>query len=109
MKLVIAIVNNDDSAALSRHLIEKGFSATKLATTGGFLKSGNTTMLIGVEQARLDELIELIGDNCKKRRELVPSAAVAPFTSGMYSGMPIEITIGGATVFVVDIERFEKL
>ncbi|MGI6030284.1 MAG: cyclic-di-AMP receptor [Eubacteriales bacterium] len=109
MKLVIAIVNNDDSSNLSKELIEKGFSATKLATTGGFLKSGNTTLLIGVESERLDELMGIISDNCKKRKEMVPSAAVAPFTSGMYSGMPIEITIGGATVFVVDVERFEKL
>ncbi len=109
MKLVIAIVNNDDSHNLSHDLVKLGFSATKLATTGGFLKSGNTTLLIGAAKDRVDEVMEVISKNCKKRKELVPSAAVAPFTSGVYSGMPIEITIGGATVFVMDIERFEKL
>lgn len=109
MKLVIAIVNNDDSTNLSRQLVKNRFSATKLATTGGFLKSGNTTLLIGVEEERVDDLLELIGDNCKKRKETVPSAAVAPFTSSVYSGVPIEITIGGATVFILNIERFEKI
>jgi len=109
MKLVLAIVNNDDSNALSSNLIKEGFSATKLATTGGFLRVGNSTMIIGVEDEKLDAVLEIISNNCKKRKETVPSAVAAPFVSGIYSGRPIEVTVGGATVFVLDVDRFEKL
>lgn len=109
MKLVLAIVNNDDSQALSHNLVKEGFSATKLATTGGFLRVGNTTIIVGVEDEKVQTVLDIIGQNCKKRKEMVPSAIAAPFATGIYSGLPIEVTVGGATVFVVDVERFEKV
>ena len=107
MKLILAIVSNEDSSKVSSSLTKSRFSVTKLATTGGFLMSGNTTFLIGVADEKVDEVIKIIGEHSKKRTQMVPSSA--SYGVGMYSSYPIEVTVGGATIFVVDVERFEKL
>lgn len=107
MKLVFAIVSNDDSTKVSKALTKNRFFITKLATTGGFLMAGNTTFIIGTEDERVDELIEIIGKHSKKRSQMVPSSA--SYGVGMYTSFPVEVQVGGATIFVTDIERFEKL
>ena len=107
MKMITAIINKEDSNAVSSALTKAGFSVTRLSTTGGFLMSGNTTFLIGVADEKVDEVIKIIGEHSKKRTQLVPSSA--SYGVGMYSSYPIEVTVGGATIFVMDVERFEKL
>lgn len=107
MKLVLAIVSGDDSSKVSRALTKNNFSVTKLATTGGFLMAGNTTFLIGTEASRVDELVEVLRTNCKTRTQMVPTSA--SYGVGMFSAMPIEVQVGGATVFVIDVEQFMKL
>ena len=109
MKLILAIVSNEDSSKVSASLTKARFSVTKLATTGGFLMAGNTTFLIGVQDEKVDEVIKIIGDHSKKRTQMVPSSSSsASYGVGMYSSYPIEVTVG-ATIFVMDVERFEKL
>lgn len=107
MKLIMAIVSNDDSSKVSSNLTKAKFSVTKLSTTGGFLLSGNTTFIIGTTDEKVDEAIEIIGKYSKKRKQMVPSSA--SYGVGMYTSYPVEVTIGGATIFVMDVERFEKL
>ena len=106
-KLIIAIVSNEDSTAASRALTKAGFSVTRLATTGGFLLSGNTTMLVGTDAERVDEAIHIIGENSCKRNTMV--SGNTSFNAGMYAGVPVQVTVGGATIFVLDVERYEKL
>ncbi len=107
MKLIYAIVNNDDSFSVSSELTRKGYQVTKLASTGGFLMAGNTTFLICVDEPRVDGAIDIIRECSRKRKQYVPSpAAGRTETAGDF---PIEVSVGGATVFVTDIERFEKL
>ena len=107
MKLIYAIVSNDDSSMVSSSLTKAGFFVTKLASTGGFLMAGNTTFIIGTEDDKVDEVIAIIGRHSKKRTQMVPSSA--SYGVGMYTSFPVEVQVGGATIFVVDIERFEKL
>ncbi len=107
MKLVYAIVNGDDSSAVAKALTKAGFFATKLASTGGFLSAGNTTFLIGVEEEKVDEVIRIIESKSHKRKQLVPSAA--SYGVATYTSFPVEISVGGATIFVTDVERFEKV
>lgn len=107
MKLIYAIVNNDDSHAVANSLTKSGFSATKLASTGGFLMAGNTTFLVCSDDERVDEIIEIIRQHSHKRKQFVPSAA--SYDVGSYTSFPVEVSVGGATVFVTDIERFEKV
>ena len=71
MKLVLAIVQDDDALDLIEELNDKGFRVTKLATTGGFLKSGNTTLMIGVEIDKVDVVINIIEEVCKRIKKLV--------------------------------------
>lgn len=109
MKLVIAIVQDDDSAQLVETITEEGFRVTKLATTGGFLKSGNTTLLIGVEKEKVDKVIATIEDICKIRKQLVSTPSPINANGGVYMSYPVEIQVGGATVFVVDVDKFVKI
>ena len=105
MKLIITIVNSDDSHTLLNELNHNGYTVTKLATTGGFLRSGNTTLLTGVEDEKVDEVIKIIESKCQVRKQItttmLPVSGVMPF--------PIEVEVGGATVFVIDIEKYLKL
>lgn len=107
MKLIFAIVSNDDSSKVSKELTKSKFSVTKLATTGGFLMAGNTTFIIGTDDDKVEEVIEIIGTYSKKRTQMVPSSA--SYGVGMYTSFPVEVQVGGATVFVMNVERFEKL
>ncbi len=108
MKLVIAIINNDDRAAVMDELTNAGYSVTKLSSSGGFLRAGNTTLLIGVDDEKVEALISLIGSQSKRREQMV--SAVAPqYGEGFISPVPVSVTVGGATIFVLDVEQFRRL
>lgn len=109
MKLLIAIIQDDDATRLVKAVMKEGFSVTKLSTTGGFLRAGNTTLLLGVEDDRVDDCLAVIKRVCSSRKQLI-NANATPFLSPeiMASGSELEVTIGGATVFVLPIEKFEK-
>lgn len=106
MKLVIAVVQDKDSNRLSDKLVKRGFRATKLASTGGFLKSGNTTFLIGVEEGKVEEVMQIIRDTCRAREQTI--SPLSPMSNNVesYITVPVTVQVGGATVFVVDVEQF---
>lgn len=107
MKLIFAIVNDDDSARVGKALTENGFFATKLASTGGFLSSGNTTFLMCTENEKVQSAIDIINEKSRRRKHSVQSA---PSTGmGASASFQVDVEVGGATVFVTDVERFEKL
>ncbi|NLC41534.1 MAG: transcriptional regulator [Erysipelothrix sp.] len=107
MKLILTIVSNDDSSSVSSALTKEDYQVTRLATTGGFLRAGNTTLIVGTEDDKVERAIELIGSESKKRTEIVPSTA--SYDIGRYASFPVEVQVGGATIFVLDVEQFLKL
>lgn len=110
MKIIYAIVSSDDGTRVTDVLNENGFSVTRLATSGGFLKKGNATLMIGTDDERVDEAIELIHGTCGKRQKVtydMPSPHMGSMSAG-YMTMPVTVEVGGATIFVTDVERFEK-
>lgn len=107
MKLITAIVNKEDAKIVNAELIKAGFSVTRLSTTGGFLLSGNTTMLVGTEDDKADACIDIIARYSSERSEMVPSTA--SYGVAVTTAFPLEVTVGGATVFVTNVERFERL
>ncbi|UUZ82202.1 cyclic-di-AMP receptor [Paenibacillus sp. P26] len=107
MKLVIAVVQDKDSNRLSNALIKEGFRATKLASTGGFLRAGNTTFLVGTEDERVNEVLQVIKSNCKIREQMVTPVSPMGGTTDSYIPFPVEVQVGGAAVFVLPVERFE--
>lgn len=110
MKLVIAIVQDEDSKEVVEALTEEEYRVTKLATTGGFLKSGNTTLMIGTKEERVQDVIDIIKNICKKRKEiLVTPTTLGGSESGYMQQYPVQISVGGATIFVIDVEQFVKI
>ena len=108
MKLITAIVSKEDSRTVNAGLVEAGFFVTKLSTTGGFLLASNVTFLIGTEDEKVDECIAVLAKHSRRRTEMVPSG-VGYSSLGATGPEPLEVTVGGATVFVTPVERFEKL
>ncbi|HIU33027.1 MAG TPA: cyclic-di-AMP receptor [Candidatus Pullichristensenella excrementigallinarum] len=109
MKLIVAIVQDEDSSRLIRHLMDEGYGVTKLATTGGFLRSGNTTLLVGVDDDRFDGAMAVIEKICKSRKQIATSPSPMSGSTGVYVPYPIEVVVGGATVFVLNVEKFVKI
>lgn len=109
MKLIIAIVQDEDSSRLVGQLMNDGFGVTKLATTGGFLRAGNTTLLVGVDDDRFDAAMAIIEKVCKSRKQIAPSPASMVGVPGSYTPYPIEVVVGGATIFVLTVDQFVKL
>lgn len=108
MKLILAIVNNDDSTRVSSALTEAGFGVTRLTTSGGFLMVGNTTLLIGTEDDSTQKAIDIIEKHCVTRKQAVSSTA--SFGLGMnHMSLPEEVTVGGATIFVLNVDHMEKI
>ena len=109
MKLIIAIVQDEDASRLISTLMNEGHSVTKLATTGGFLRAGNTTLLLGGEDDRVKGALDVIEKVCKSRKQIATSPSPVAGTSGVYAPYPIEVVVGGATIFVLTVDQFVKL
>ena len=106
MKLILAIMNREDCDAAITALSENGYSATKLASTGGFLRAGNSTVLVGTEDANVGQVCEIIKNKCHSREQLY---APPSFHSDLSTVVPIEVTVGGATIFVLNVDKWEKI
>ncbi|GKV66653.1 MULTISPECIES: cyclic-di-AMP receptor [Sporosarcina] len=106
MKLIVAVVQDQDSNRLSSALTKSDFRNTKLASTGGFLRAGNTTFLMGVEDELVSKALDLIRVNCRSRDQMVAPVSPMGGNADSYIPYPIEVEVGGATVFVLPIEQF---
>ena len=108
MKLLISVINTDDTYPLTDALTEQGYTATVVSSTGGFLREGNTTLLIGVQDDQVVDVLKIIQATCRTRRKFVnPYPAMIDYEEA-YLAAPIEVEVGGAVVFVGNVERFEK-
>lgn len=106
MKLILAVVQDQDSNRLMDALVDHNFRATKLASTGGFLKSGNTTLMIGTEDIRVEKALEIIKENCQSREQMIAPVSPMGGNADAYIPYPLEVEVGGATVFVLPVEQF---
>jgi uncharacterized protein YaaQ len=109
VKLIVAIVHNEDAGVLVDALLEKEFRATRLHSSGGFLKQSNATILVGVDEAAVDDVMAVIRANCKSRTQVVNPMPPIMEPGEFFMPYPLEVEVGGATVFVLPIERFERL
>jgi len=109
MKLIMAIIHDEDAFQIIDMLSEEGFKVTKLASTGGFLRAGNTTLLCGSDDDRVDELISIIEKKCKSRKQVTSIHSAHLSTAENYVPYPVEVTVGGATIFVLDVAEFRRV
>lgn len=107
MKLVMSIVHSDDAGRLVSALTAAGFRATTISTTGGFLRQGNATVFVGTDDDKVDRVLELIRENCRTRRQFINPLPPVMEPGEMYLPTPVDVQLGGATVFVMDVARFE--
>ncbi len=108
LKLVIIIASDSDAERLMKKLVEQSYPATKISSTGGFLRRGNATILSGVEASEVEAVLAMVREECHARTEYVPVQTLPFFGEGSAVAEPVEVRAGGAIVFVVDVARFEK-
>ncbi len=109
MKLVVAIVHNEDAGTLVDALLERDHRTTRLHSSGGFLKQSNATILVGVEDDQVEPVLAVIRENCHARNQIVNPMPPIMEPGEFFMPYPLEVEVGGATVFVVPVERFERL
>src|SRR5690625_5792597 len=106
MKLIIAVVQDKDANRLITSLNGGNFQTTILANTGGFLKEGNTTLMICCEDEHVDDALYIIRDNCSQREQMVAPISPMSGNADSYIPKPVKVEVGGATVFILPIESF---
>jgi uncharacterized protein YaaQ len=109
MKLVIAVVQGNDAEPLLAALVDKGYRATQINSAGGFLRERNVTLLIGVSDDDVDDVREIVRNNCHSRTRFVNPLMPIVEPGEFYIPNPVEVMVGGATMFVVNVERYERL
>ena len=109
MKLIIAIIHAKDHRRVQDSLLESGFQFTNVASTGGFLREGNVTLMIGVDEDQVTAAIEVVRECCQTREQYVNVMPPTMEPVGTVIPSPVKVMVGGATIFVVDVERFEKI
>jgi uncharacterized protein YaaQ len=109
VKLVVAIVHHEDAGPLVDLLLDREFRATRLHSSGGFLKQSNATIIVGVEDDEVETVVELVRETCTSRTQIVNPMPPIMEPGEFFMPNPLEVEVGGATVFVLPVERTERL
>jgi len=109
VKLVVAIVHNEDAGALVDALLDREYRATRLHSSGGFLKRSNATIVVGVDDDRVDEVMDVVRDRCTSRTQIVNPMPPIMEPGEFFMPYPLEVEVGGATVFVLPVDRYERI
>jgi uncharacterized protein YaaQ len=109
VKLIVAIVHNEDAGALVDALLDREYRATRLHSSGGFLKQSNATIVLGVDDDQVEDAMAIVRENCTSRTQVVNPMPPIMEPGEFFMPYPLEVEVGGATVFVLPVERFERL
>ena len=109
MKLVIAVVQGEDAQRAVDALSQAGISSTRISSTGGFLQQGNVTLLVGVDEEKVPNAVQIIRENCRERTRYLTPVMPTAEPGDFMAAFPVEVQVGGATVFVVPVDSFEKI
>lgn len=109
MKLIVAVVQSEDAGGLLTQLTDRGFRATRVKTAGGFLREANSTILIGVDDEDVARVLHVVRENCVTRSQHLNPAPSVIEGGEFFLPFPVDVEVGGATVFVLDVERFERI
>jgi len=109
VKMVVAVMHSDDAGDCTDALADRGIAATRLDSHGGFLQKGNVTLLCGVAEHQVEVVMEVLRERSKGRTEMLNPVPPMVEPGDMFVPYPVEVEVGGAIVFVLDVERFEKL
>jgi len=109
MKLVIAVVQRQDAGELLEALTALGHRVTRISSEGGFLREGNVTLLIAVDNQAVDPLLRTIREHCYPRTRYVSPLPPVAESGEFYPPVPVEVQVGGATIFVLKADDTFRL
>lgn len=109
MKLIFAIVHKEDAGNLVDALIQEKYQVTKLDSTGGFLREKNATIMLGVDDKKVEDCLKVIKKNCQARTEYITPAPSGAEPGELFVPNPVEVKVGGATVFIVKVDDFKQI
>jgi uncharacterized protein YaaQ len=109
VKLVVAVVQAKDVDELVSSLTERGYQSTQINSAGGFLRESNVTLLLGVQEAYVAEVLRIVRQHCQARSRFVNPLMPIAEPSEFYVPTTVEVRVGGATVFVLAVERYERI
>ena len=109
MKMVVAIVRAEDASGLLTQLANRGFRTTRIKTVGGFLREANATIFLGVEDDEVEQALHTIRENCTTRQQRITAIPAVMEPGEFFLPYPVEVEVGGATIFVLDVARFERV
>lgn len=109
MKLIVAVIHAKDADRLIPALVARGIGATTIDSSRGLLRQGNAALLIGVQEAMVADTVGLIKRHCQARRHEVNGLLPVVEPAELYVSNPVEVQVGGATVFVVSVDRYERI
>lgn len=109
MKLIIAIVQDEDTPALTEALVATNVRFTKVSTTGSFLRTGNTSLLIGIDDGLVQSVLGVLRRTCRRRTQVAVPYSPALEPGLLYMPENFEVEVGGAVVFIINVSRFERL
>ncbi len=107
MKLMLIIISNEDVQSVTRSLLKEKYIFTKLSSTGGLLHSGNTTLLLGLEENKIEHVKSIVANCAKTRKQKVGTGE--PGELNLISNLPNSVKINGATIFVLNVEEYLKM
>ena len=109
MKLLIAVVQRQDEGGLIRALTHHRVGVTRIGSQGGFLREGNVTLFIVIDESRVDEVLQLVRTHCYTRTKFVAPLPPIAESGEFYPSTPVEVQVGGASVFVVNVDQQARL
>jgi uncharacterized protein YaaQ len=108
VKLVVCIVHNRDKSRITDEMVKAGYKFTIIGSTGGFLREGNTTFLIGVEDEDLPNVQHIVAENCSAREQLVNITPFEAAPPGAFIPSPVKVPVGGAILFVLNVDQYHR-
>jgi uncharacterized protein YaaQ len=109
MKLIFAVVQGKDAEALRDGLLKAGHRTTQINSAGGFLRESNATFLIGVDDNVVPDVLRIVKQNCYTRTQYVNPLLPIMEPGEFYMPNPVEVEVGGATVFICNVQRYEHI
>ena len=108
MKLIVAVIHDRDQKRSSDSLLKAGYKFTKIASTGGFLREGNITMLIGAEEDQVQQVMSILDESSRAREQYVNVLPPEATPIGTFLTNPVKVQVGGAIAFVLNVEQFSR-
>ena len=109
MKLIFAIVQDEDADGLIDAIVNAGFRVTRIGSTGSFLRMGNTSLMMGVEDNEVSRVLSIVRRTCRRRSQMAVPYSPALEPGLLYMPENFEVEVGGAVLLIHHVEHYERI